>query len=981
MPIRTPRTALHLCIFTSRNNAAQRRGDRMKSRLFSVVLLLFVAIGSFQECLGQIPSPEKHISSKSVQHFREWSRNRSVRFSNSPAQSNKYLNPRPYLKPPPTAVSFLAATQIGADGATNYRAVSGDVNGDKLPDAITIVDNSASPTGTYLVVLPGTGNGMFNAPILTPVSFGANHFILVADVNEDGKDDVILVHPNSMDVLISIGDGTFAAPQTMATGIASPIAAGSWDVNHDGILDLAVVDGSSQQAAFLVGDGNGNFSPPQITSFPAQASAGVLADVDRDGNLDLVTNTAFYPGDGTGGFLPAVPLQSNDGQNAGAVFSDSVAVGDVNGDGLPDVVTVNGYWNTVSVFLNQGSRQLVQQGVSVWTGNNPIAVTLADTNWDGKADLIVTNAAQSDLTVLLGKGDGTFFPPTPGYAIGGSPSTKAVLADFYGDGNLDALVSDNRSSVVLARGFGDGTFQAAPDSGIVAPPGWSSSGGAFSIAAADLNGDGVPDFVVGQSSASPGLGLVVFLTQSDGSLGQGVVYAQNDALSYVALGDINQDGKVDIVASNWATGSAEILLGNGNGTFQSPVSIPLPAITNGVVVGDFNGDGWPDVALAGQDSSVYVLLNDGHGSMVPAGNYPLSGTGYELVAADVNKDGKLDLCVAMTSTSRAAILLGNGDGTFSAAPDFDTTLPSPYGIAAGDLDQDGNPDLVISSPASGSVMIAFGNGDGSFIAPIIYGASLLSSQVNPSPGEVTLSDVNKDGNLDIVYANSGYSSAGVLLGDGVGNFFGPAEFPVGGGSLAVAIADLNKDSWPDIVTADVNFSGVSVLYNTSASQPAPDFTIAANPLPVLVAPGGTATAAISLMSTNGFSGSVQLECQNLPNTLSCTFTPNVLHLVKGKGASSQLTIAAAQSNTAALSSGPELMVLAVVPIIGGMFFWRAPRVTGKAALLALVASLMLFSGCQSLAPKKIGQTYTITVKAVAWNGTSHSVQMQVTVQR
>jgi len=955
----------------------------MKSTFFSGASLLFVVLGLIQALAGQIPSPGQHISSKPSQHVSELLRSRSALFSNSAGSSSGQLRSNPYAASGPPAATFLSATRMESDGLATYPAVSGDFNGDKLPDVVTLIHNTGSPTGTYLVVLLDVANQTFSAPILTQVSFGTGDFIIVADVNKDAKDDVILVHPNSMDVLISMGDGTFAAPQTMTTGISFPVAAGFWDVNHDQRLDVVVVDGSSNQAAFLLGDGQGGFAPPQMTYFPAQVSVGVLADLDSDGNLDLVTNNTLYPGDGKGGFLAGVPFQSNDGQNAGAVLSDSVAVGDINGDGLLDVVTANGYWNTVSVFLNQGGQTLAQDGASIWSGNEPIALALADVNWDGKADLIVTNAAESDLSVFLGKGDGTFLPPTAEYAIGGSPSTRAVLADFNGDGDLDVVLSDNQSSVVLALGSGDGTFRAARDANIVVPSGSSKSGGAISIASADFNGDGVPDFVVGQSSTSSGLGLLVFLTRSDGSLAKGVIYAQHDALSYVAVGDLNRDGKADIVASNWATGAVEVLRGNGDGTFQSPTSIPLPGITNGLVVADLNGDGWPDVAVAGKDPVVYVLLNDGKGSLALAGTYPISGAGYELVAADINNDGKPDLCIAMTSTSRVAILLGTGNGTFSAAPDYDTTLPSPYGIVSGDLNKDGFLDLVITSPIAGALAVALGNGDGSFNAPRIHPASLLPSPLNPSPGEVALSDVNRDGKLDIVYANSGYSSVGVVLGDGAGNFYGPSEFPAGGGSLAVAIADLNKDGWPDVVTADAHFSGASVLYNTSASQPAPDFTVAANPLAVHVTPGGTATTAISLLSSNAFIGSVQLQCQNLPKTLTCAFTPSVLHLVKGAGDSSQLTIAVIQPKVVAvLGSGQEVMALAMIPILGGMFCWRVPRATSKAALLALLASLMVFSGCRGFAPNKNpGQTYIITVTATAWNGTSHSVQMQVTVQQ
>ena len=956
----------------------------MKTTVSSCATLLFVVLGSIQALVGQIPSPGQHISSASSQHVSELSRNRNVRLSDGARSANGRSRSNPDIVTAPPAVTFLSATQIGADGAATYPVASGDFNGDGWPDVVTLAQNTASSTGTYLVVVLNSGLGTFSTPIVTPVSFGAGDFIIVADVNKDGKDDVVLVHPNSMDVLISNGNGTFAAPQTFTTRIDSPVAAAFWDVNHDQILDVVIVDGKSKQAAYLLGNGQGGFGSPQMTSFPAQVSLGVLADVDADGNLDLVTNNTLYPGDGKGVFLAGIPFQSNDGQNAGAALSDSVAVGDLTGDGLLDVVTANGNWNTVSVFLNHGGRKLVQDGASLWSGNEPISLAIADVNWDGKPDLIVTNAAESDFSVFLGKGNGAFLPPITEYAIGGSPSTRPVLADFVGNGDVDVVLSDNQSSVVLALGNGDGTFQAAPVTNVVVPPGSSNSGGAISIASADFNGDGVPDFVVGQSSTSPGLGLVVFLTKSGGSLGKGVVYAQNDALSYVAVGDLYQDGKADIVASNWATGAVEVLRGNGDGTFQSPTSIPLPGITNGLVVADLNGDGWPDVALAGKDSVVYILLNDGKGSLALKRTYPISGVGYELVAADFNKDGKLDLAIAMTGTSQVAILLGNGDGTFSAAPDYDTTLSSPYGIAAGDINGDGFPDLVVTSPSAGSIAVAIGNGDGTFNAPSIYPASSLQSQLNPSPGEVALSDVNEDGNLDIVYANSGYSSVGVLLGDGSGNFYGPSEFPAGGGSLAVAIADLNNNGWPDVVTADVHFTGVSVLYNTTASQPAPGFTMAAKPLAVQVSPGGTATTAISLLSSNGFIGSVQLECQNLPNALSCAFTPSVLHVVEGAAVSSQLTISATQSTAALLGSGQGFMALAMIPILGGVLFWRGPRAISKAALLVLLASLMLFSGCQNLtstATKPPGQTYTITVTATAWNGISHSVQLQVTVQQ
>jgi hypothetical protein len=159
---------------------------------------------------------------------------------------------------------------------------------------------------------------------------------------------------------------------------------------------------------------------------------------------------------------------------------------------------------------------------------------------------------------------------------------------------------------------------------------------------------------------------------------------------------------------------------------------------------------------------------------------------------------------------------------------------------------------------------------------------------------------------------------------------------------------------------------------------APDFTVAANPMAVQLHEGGTATSEISLSSDNGYDGSVQLACQNLPPAMVCNFAPPAIQMEGATVVSSQLTISATQSNAAMLDSGQKFIVLAMIPILGGMVFWRGPRAVSKAALLVLLASLMLFSGCQALAPPP--KTYTIAVTATA-DGTSNSVQIQVTVQQ
>jgi hypothetical protein len=192
------------------------------------------------------------------------------------------------------------------------------------------------------------------------------------------------------------------------------------------------------------------------------------------------------------------------------------------------------------------------------------------------------------------------------------------------------------------------------------------------------------------------------------------------------------------------------------------------------------------------------------------------------------------------------------------------------------------------------------------------------------------------------------------------------------GYVAELSQNRSADGKLDLVTNNT-------LYSEESPDGSSDFTIAANPGAMQLTGGGKATSEISLLSLNGFIGSVQLACQNLPPTMFCTFTPPVLQLEQGERTSSQLTIAAVQPKFVR-PSAEGIMVLAMIPMLGGMFFWRGPGAISKAGLLLLLASLMLFSACGGLAAPA-GQTYPIAVLATASNGASNSVQISVTVQQ
>jgi hypothetical protein len=353
------------------------------------------------------------------------------------------------------------------------------------------------------------------------------------------------------------------------------------------------------------------------------------------------------------------------------------------------------------------------------------SVAVADVNGDGKPDLLVANRCVSSsnctngsVGVLLGNGDGTFKSAVT-YNSGGQDATSVAVADLNGDGKLDIVVANSCESscsvpvpgtVGVLLGNGDGTFQAAVT--------YSTGGfGANSVAVADVNGDGKLDLIVATvCSSNDGFscsnidsfgGVSVLLGNGDGTFRVAVIYDSGGYLAEsVAVEDVNGDGKPDLVVANQCTvhcssnGWVGVLLGNGDGTFQSAMTYsPDDIVVSSIAAADVNGDGKPDIVVAG-GSNVGVLLGNGDGTfqtVVPygSGGYPAVSVAIE----DVNGDSNPDLiaannCVSSSNctTGTVGVLLGNGDGTFQAAMAYGSGSYRPQFVTVSDVNGDGKPD-------------------------------------------------------------------------------------------------------------------------------------------------------------------------------------------------------------------------------------------------------------------------------------------------
>ncbi len=755
----------------------------------------------------------------------------------------------------------------------------GDFNGDGVSDVLLGRDQSNASSvrvGGVGIALGGNKPGSLRLPEVTfsgDEAFNTgNGEQVLADFDNDGILDIASNIRSGVVIAKGRADGSFDNPQTGFNqfGVFPYNSLVTSDFDRDGNMDIAYFaslnnPGHAPSMTTLFGLGNGTFQRSAapvpstvagtgISSGTISQQYGVHADVNADGYPDVIYRIANNHSNLATAKSIVVYLYDPSTRNLklvsdrdsllvtphrGGFYQDEVvAFEDLNGDGKKELVAHSGaigqngitttperltIWqptnNTSATDATDlfTRREFVDPGISPGLGveGSINALLVADYNHDGKPDIAV-GSQNGTSRVLMGNGDFTYRTPV---TYNTNQSTGLRTADVNGDGNLDLVpiwggfynYNDLPNAGVLL-GRTDGSFGAYD--------GLTTSGYELnSPLSGDFNQDGRDDINYGNYFNS----RLTLLAASPG-------------LDSVATGDINGDGKLDIVALETGFARLKILLGNGDDTFTRQKDLIAGLQPESLLLQDINGDGTLDILTANRVSkSISLFTSNGAGSFSRT-DLALSSQPNRLAVGDINNDGKPDIIAISKKSQSLSTLLSTATG-------FAPTAEQPIGFAAadvvfGDLTLDGKLDAILSDPVGKRIVTLPGQGNGSFGVPIIQ-------PLQQTPDRIASADLNADGKPDVIASFPTQNQVGFLFGRGAGRLTTQQLIGVGEHPASISVNDINGDSKPDFLVTNSGDDTLSVIINrydpTSVYRYTPTATDSdADPVTfeLLNAPGG-----------------------------------------------------------------------------------------------------------------------------------------------
>lgn len=688
------------------------------------------------------------------------------------------------------------------------KSAAGNFNGDNYSDLVSV---TVEPAAFQVTIRLSDGAGGFgSAAVFSGPALSAYHTglisisVLATDLNNDLNTDVVMAtrsgYPIATRVLSTFlgnGLGSLAPRVDSAFAHVDPFDIAVADFNDDGTVDLI---GVGDSIGFYAGNGDGTFDPPTTLASGGYSEAAI-GDFNGDANLDVAAtrqssaSVFVFRGNGAGAFSGSLGTTI-------PWMGAPITAGDLNADGRDDIVASSYLSGTsIAVLLADGSG-FFNVGPNVTISDYPRDAFIGDFNEDG--DMDVAAQFQSGLALLMGNGAGALGAAKT-YGWGYYAETPA-MGDWNGDGTPDfAMPDDNATVILLADGEGGLDVPAT-----LATPSPYPNG----VASGDFDGDGRSDLIVASNnnvvSVYRGDGAGGFLPRIDG------VYAGYEWIG-VQTADIDNDGDVDAVISDYL---GNLILMKGDGTGRLALAGDLGGGSpNGtgyfapVVLTDLDADGWVDIVRGNADATVALFYGSGSGEFEAQLNLASGASPNSIAVVDMNRDGRLD--IVFTGADGVGIFLQAVSG-FGSARIFSSYPLYPTSLATADFNRDAKADIAIAgnpmanSGAVEGVALFLGDGAGGLDGPgpVVPTALIATSRL-------LATDVNDDGDADLLVGGNFFTRLTALTGNGQGGF-AASMIAVQNKVASMAAGDFNNDSIPDYVVSGEN-GRVTILMNSRSA--------------------------------------------------------------------------------------------------------------------------------------------------------------------